>query len=482
MKKKHITLIMFLAVLMNACETQQLSTPDAYSQTPPPFIYTDSTTSALTQPNLPQTQSSDTRIPLANNTPFVSPTIEVFDTPTFSPTFTPMPTLKPDQAIPLINIYMMTESSGWGVEENGHIVHTKDGGTTWNDVTPPQGAYIENGFFALDDQTAWATPYCFGYPIGHGYYCEKETNQTNVWTTHDGGTTWFASLPICLDFRCNDLISSGGGYISLLPESIRFIDAQHGWFVISRGSHMEQDSYNGFYTSDGGKSWNFLVSEFTNDIVPGLVTALEPLDGKNTFLFFHPPHEQEVGNNLLYFQSNDGGKKWNKFAYFALPTNPIDDPAWDNLDCGTIESNAISLLVLDLTQECHYFNENYQYIYYFVHLQSENGGKTWNYWQQTGDVDFINAKTGWQLVAQGDPAHELQQTHDGGLTWVKVKTVEWDGVLNFVNDQIGYALAYNQGVMAVMHTADGGKTWEIKSQATLTHVPCLISTWSICDW
>jgi len=85
------------------------------------------------------------------------------------------------------------------------------------------------------------------------------------------------------------------------------------------------------------------------------------------------------------------------------------------------------------------------------------------------------------MVARGDTAHELQQTHDGGLRWVKLKTVEWDSVQNLVNDQIGYALAYNRSIMAVMRTTDGGETWLIKPQATVSHVPCLISTWAICD-
>src|SRR6185503_16225749 len=117
---------------------------------------------------------------------------------------------------------------------------------------------------------------------------------------------------------------------------------------------------------------------------------------------------------------------------------------------------------------------------YFFHLHSEDAGETWKYWQQTGDVDFINAKTGWQLVAKDDTTHELQQTQDGGMTWVKLKTVEWDGVLNYVNDKIGYALAYNQGIIAVMRTTDGGKTWEMKSQAAVSRIPCLVSTWDTC--
>ena len=118
--------------------------------------------------------------------------------------------------------------------------------------------------------------------------------------------------------------------------------------------------------------------------------------------------------------------------------------------------------------------------YYFFHLHSDNGGETWNYWQQTGDVDFIDARTGWQMVSKGEQMHEIQRTLDGGRTWSVVKPVAWDGVLDFVDERIGYALAYDRGVMAVMFTADGGSTWEIRSQGTLARVPCLISNWDGC--
>ena len=74
-------------------------------------------------------------------------------------------------------------------------------------------------------------------------------------------------------------------------------------------------------------------------------------------------------------------------------------------------------------------------------------------------MNFINPKIGWQLAANDDASYQLQHTQDGGLTWVKLKTVEWNGILNFVNEKIGYALAYNRGIMAVMQTVDGGNTW-----------------------
>lgn len=471
MKKRFLALVWTLTVFVNACGVQQVSTPEIDSKTPSSSLPLMDASSTMVMPT-----------PLPSETVLASPTLELFDTPTFSPTLTPLSTLKPNTSIPLVYIDMKDNLNGWGISEDGHIVHTTDGTVSWKDVTPPQGAYNENGFFALDGQIAWASPHCFGYP-GQGQLCNYDPNQTYVWATQDGGSTWAVSSPICLAGVCNDLIASNAGYVDLLPKSIRFSDLQHGWMLISSGSHMEQDSYNGFYSSDGGKTWKFLVSEFTNNIIFGAATALQPLDGEKAFLFFRPPFTQAVGNNLRYFQSNDGGKNWNDdYVYFAFPTNPIGDPVWDKLDCGTIESKAILPDVMDLTQQCHYVNENNQQTKYFIHLHSENGGQTWNYWEQTGDVDFVNEKLGWQLVTKDNGMHELQQTLDGGHTWTTIKTVDWDGRLNFLDEQIGWALAYQPGSpdMAVVSTNDGGKTWKVSTQATLVNPPCLI-TWFTCN-
>lgn len=473
MKKEFFALILIAIVFMNACGIQPLPTPNAYSQTPSshiPFIDVGDTLATST--------------PLPGDPFLASPTIEIFDTPTFSPTLTPIPNLRPSQAIPFVNIYMMDESSGWGIEENGHIVHTNDGAISWSNVTPPQGAYDSGGFFALDGQTAWATPYCLGYLFGGDnlYFCPDTINQTNVWVTRDGGNTWLASSPICLNSGCKDPISSGGDG-SLLPESIRFIDPERGWLAISTGSSMNQNRYNIFYTNDGGKRWNFLISDFTNDIIGGDITAVEVLNEKNIFLFTNQAlGPAQPSHDLEYSFSKDGGHNWkdeySDFAFQSITIKQGISLASEDRRCGTIESKAIPPLVLDLTQVCYYDSKNTSY---FIHLHSENGGKTWNYWQQTGEVNFINPKTGWQLAAKDDTHYELQQTQDGGLTWVKVKTVEWDGVLNFVNEHSGYALAYNHGIMAVMQTVDGGKTWKMNAQGTLSRIPCLLSTWDICD-
>ena len=142
MKKRCAILItLLIVVFMNACETQPISISNAYSPTHPshlPYIDIGNATPSLTQSNTPQTPSTYySPTPFASNTLFAPSTQVIIDTPTFSPSLTSIPTLQPGQGNPLINIHMMDASSGWGMEESGHIVHTEDGGVTFSSASTP---------------------------------------------------------------------------------------------------------------------------------------------------------------------------------------------------------------------------------------------------------------------------------------------------------------------------------------------------------
>jgi photosystem II stability/assembly factor-like uncharacterized protein len=47
------------------------------------------------------------------------------------------------------------------------------------------------------------------------------------------------------------------------------------------------------------------------------------------------------------------------------------------------------------------------------------------------------------------------------LNWVTLKTVAWEGVqLDFVSEQEGWAVVSTGSESALVHTMDGGETWE----------------------
>ena len=448
MNQRQIILFIATIVCSSACQSQ--ASPPPYSPSPP-----------------------DQPSPVPSLPPPASPTIEIFDTPTFSPTLTAIPALNHEQGVYLVNLYMLDESNGWGIEASGHIVHTDDGAGTWTDVTPPQGAYNDAGFFAMDGRTAWATPHA-------GDDCLEPpclSTQTYVWSTQDGGTTWRPSEAICLSVDCHEEGASNlTGLYPFDPRALKFIDRDHGWLLINLAFLMNQDRYDIFYTQDGGASWSYVnSSNGTAAPLSYFVTDIAPLDRQKILVTTDEIMGPwaELNNNLQYYELSDEGRTWNEeVQVFSLPTAPIADPLWPDLDCGTLDAESIPPLVVDLDQECSFADAaNNIHAYYEIHFHSTDAGRTWQYWQKTGDVDFLDAQTGWRLVSLGETSHELQGTDDGGKSWSKIKTVEWNGFLSFVNQDVGWALAYQENVMAVVKTMDGGKTWEIKTQAEAVATP-----------
>jgi photosystem II stability/assembly factor-like uncharacterized protein len=94
---------------------------------------------------------------------------------------------------------------------------------------------------------------------------------------------------------------------------------------------------------------------------------------------------------------------------------------------------------------------------------SPDNGQTWISWQMTGKVFFINPQVGWRLNKNGAGGFDLEQTRDGGQSWTKIKSVLWNGQLDFVSQDVGWAIARLEDATALLKTTDGGKTWaEIK--------------------
>jgi hypothetical protein len=88
-----------------------------------------------------------TGTPISTETQFVQPT--------FLPTETPLGRLARGQVLNLNDLHMKDQTNGWAIEITGHIVHTTDGGYTWQDVTPPTEVnqlFLEAAFFCAGCQ------------------------------------------------------------------------------------------------------------------------------------------------------------------------------------------------------------------------------------------------------------------------------------------------------------------------------------------
>ena len=124
---------------------------------------------------------------------------------------------------------------GWAVGEQGAIIRTLDGGTTWKAPTTMPTLTAEawlNGVSFVDATHGWA--------VGSQYDATTLTNKAVILVTSDGGDTWTAQ-------------SAGVDAYSL--NGVSFADATHGWAVGYSEDSTYVDSPVIVATSDGGAHW-----------------------------------------------------------------------------------------------------------------------------------------------------------------------------------------------------------------------------------
>ncbi len=207
------------------------------------------------------------------------------------------------------------DNNGW--ENHGAILHTEDGGLTWEE----QGEELYNQwnleFFAvqfLDSQNGWA--------LNDGHF-DPDVNGQSLFLAHttNGGLTW-EWVPTGIQG------SMSVGFADVQGDLV-FIDAQHAWAVGGLGKVI--------HTEDGGATWvqQELPSEYSRlfavDFIDNQVgwIAGEGLyhttDGGNTWIeqdtgvgvdfqdiqFLDCLNGWLVGNSGILMNTSDGGNSWN---------------------------------------------------------------------------------------------------------------------------------------------------------------------------
>jgi photosystem II stability/assembly factor-like uncharacterized protein len=160
----------------------------------------------------------------------------------------------------LSSICFVDGKQGWAVGDGGTIIHTADGGNTWEAQDPPVieaeagmpwGSRIKNGSNQEEQRQDFRLRTFF---MGVHFIDEKSgwiaTERTRILHTDDGGKTWE------VQFQDEDFIL----------KSISFCDDRHGWAVGEFGYI--------YHTKDGGQSWEhqagyFDISAETGEMVGG---------------------------------------------------------------------------------------------------------------------------------------------------------------------------------------------------------------------
>lgn len=300
------------------------------------------------------------------------------------------------------DIWFLDAERGWAVNSNGHILHTPDGGQTWQRQFSASGAYLRCVGFA-NDQLGW---------VG------TLTESSRLFHTRDGGATWTLvdNLPpeapsaICGLSVVNERVVYGSGtnFPDRATGVMKSVDGGETWTATDLGEHATllvdiffADEQRGWVV--GGKAE---VADPTRDDVIPVVLATE-----------------------------DGGQTWENRLAGMKADLPRGEWGW-KIQFVTDEVGFVSL-------------EN------FVDgaiLKTVDGGRTWER-KPVDDpqgnanlegIGFVDEQLGW-VGGWGDRNFEggfTSETRDGGETWADANHVgKFLNRFRFIHEPelVGYA-------------------------------------------
>lgn len=373
-------------------------------------------------------------------------------------------------------IHMFGPQEAWMVSSpmlsnnTGSVLHTVDGGETW-EKTILQTSSI-NSIFFIDDQTGWI--------VGN-----------NTWRTTNGGMSWtklndWGSLydVFFLDaqrgWACGNgsvaywTTNGGANWNAVGPiaghtlSSIQFLDANNGWTCDIAGKL--------FRSTDGGRSWNLNFSAPQGSSF-------------NTVQFFDSQEGWVIGGDTFY-KTTDGGATWIQkpvppttwtfgadFApdrltgvavgYFGNVIRTTDGgESWSIISPTGPRPSIYAVRMFD-SQHGFYVGEKAM-LYY-----TTDGGATWSQkgntgWAMTHGMYALDDNRAWAACEAG----EIMRTTNGGRHWERVFVPGIDIYgkcqdVSFYDENYGFAVGKHEEFgyvdMKFLRSTDGGVNWQVRA-------------------
>lgn len=359
-------------------------------------------------------------------------------------------TVKQQVEVKITRIVMLGLNTGWatGVVAEGQgeeVLRTQDGGVNWTVVTPAgalRGAEVRAVTFFMDSQHAWVAftrpPYTNDQPVF-------------IWRTSDGGNTWKGSAPQMSNLMM-EFFAVG---------QIGFSDELHGWLLAHLGAGMSHDYVTLLTTSDGGASWRYVVDPEKNNL---------PMSCYKDSAWFLNEHTGFVAGTcggviygLYFYSTSDGGETWNPVELPA-PAEMRDAFTSQAVIClgQNLQGSSTTLKIL---VRCYSPDSGKDFRWLYVTNDSGLSWKPMLLPGSWGEVAFQGETLGWyfaQPASDQTAGTKVYLTRDGGQTWRQISAVNWNGQATFVDEKHGWVVAMTpEGESALVHTQDGGITWEL---------------------
>ena len=290
----------------------------------------------------------------------------------------------------LLGVDFVSKKLGWVVGENGTILHTRNGGVTWEAQSSPTHLLFDVCIVAQDK----------GYVVG---------DRGAILQTHDGGTKWQAQ-----DSRTAECFGA-----------THFVSPQKGWAVAETGVILR--------TTNGGAVWQQQISNTKQDLL-----AVFFIDEETGWC---------VGSAGEIVHTSDGGKTWAR-QQSGVPYTLFDIHFTSKREGWVVGLFGTLLYTVDggnrwqlstLTRQLARLDRNtniWLNAVYFVSPQigwvvgedgfifsTKDGGNSWSRQESHTqnflyDVFFISKDEGWVVGKDGLVLH----TMDSGENWRPQRT------------------------------------------------------------
>ncbi len=328
----------------------------------------------------------------------------------------------------LSGISFVNDSTGWIVGERGTLLHTADGGQTWDVQESGTDLWLMNVAFT-DENTGFASG-----------------NNSMVIYTLDGGETWqrmpgfqWYADPLKSIYVVNPdtvwfgswngqiygCFNYGERWTKVSPAGY-YLEINSIWFPgnqqrgIAAGGTFSGDRFYKI-SDDGGQTWQ---PQTINDSIGDVLDMFFPSADTGYLL-----SEKYMMPDYL-FKTVDGGTTWH-------PVYHISGNNW--------------LKLFFLNNNLGYaLGDNALY-------RTTDGGITWemrSYLNASQALFFTSETTGYVCSYQG----EIMKTTDGGENWQQMSQGYFENIFSvaFPDRQQGWAISQSM----LLHTDDGGEHWE----------------------